>query len=100
MAEDSKPDAAVVRRHIVADGDAIGALWRAYEELADAVHRVEQAQLRPETVKSIEDLVERDRWMRRTGTMLKTASLTIAAVVAGFTVGLDALKGILKRLLS
>jgi argininosuccinate synthase len=99
MADEARPDAQV-RRHIVVDGDAITALWKAYEELADAVHRVEQAQLDTDTVKAVKDLVERDRWMRRTGTMLKTASLTIAAVVAGFTVGLDAIKSVLKRLLA
>ena len=76
------------------------ALWRANEVLAAQITRLEARELTQVEVDALREMLDQDKMMRRLWASARTWSLWIAAVVAGFTLGLDALKALLRKLLA
>lgn len=76
------------------------ALWSGLDSLAKNLERVEKVQLSQAELDAIRLLLEQDRRTRWLWTTARTWALWVTAVVAGLTIGLDALKTVLKRLVS
>lgn len=75
-------------------------LWMALDSLANSVAAAEKTQFSADDIAAIKLLLEQDRRTRWLWTTARTWALWVTAVVAGFTVGLDALKAALKRLIT
>ena len=80
--------------------ETAAALWAGLDGLTKVIDQVERNQLPPEDIAALRLLLEQDRRTRWLWTTARTWALWVTAVVAGMTVGLDALKTMLKRLLT
>lgn len=74
--------------------------WKAMADLQSSVDRLQERTLDEKDVTAIRDLLEADRRTRWLWSSARAWAVWIAAVVAGYTVGLEALKSILKRLVA
>lgn len=77
-----------------------GQMWAALADLQKSIDRIADRTLSEEDMKAIRELLEADRRTRWLWSTARAWAVWIAAVVAGYTVGLDALKSILKRLVA
>ncbi len=68
--------------------------------LRDALAKMKDAQLTEEDSKALREMLEQDRRTRWLWSTARAWAVWIAAVVAGYTIGLDALKAMLKRLVA
>jgi hypothetical protein len=75
-------------------------LWRAVDTLGKSIDRMEKGQLSADDLAAVRVLLEQDRRTRWLWTTARTWALWVTAVVAGLTIGLDALKTVLKRLIT
>ena len=75
-------------------------MWLALADLQKSVDRIEERMPSPEDAAALKALLEVDRRTRWLWATARAWAVWIAAVVAGYTVGIDALKAILKRLIS
>ena len=81
-------------------GDAEDALWKANDALAAQITRLEASALTEAEMVALRVILEQDsrtRWLWATA---RTWALWIAAVGAAVTLGMDALKSLLKRLIA
>jgi hypothetical protein len=80
--------------------EVASSLWRAVEALGNNIDRMEKGQLSADDIAALRVLLEQDRRTRWLWTTARTWALWVTAVVAGLTIGLDALKTVLKRLIT
>ena len=85
---------------LVSGAEQAAAIWKGLDSLSRNVDRIERTQLSPEDLAALRLLLEQDRRTRWLWTTARTWALWVTAVVAGMTVGLDALKTVLKRLIT
>lgn len=74
-------------------------IWAALADLQKSLDRLADRTLSEADMTAIRELLEADRRTRWLWSTARAWAVWIAAVVAGYTVGLDALKAILKRLI-
>lgn len=75
-------------------------LWAALADLQKSIDRVHDRTLSAEELTALREMLEAERRMRWMWATARTWAVWITAVVAGYTVGIDALKAILKRLVA
>ena len=88
------------RSAVLTGAEQATALWRALEGITRTLDAMESRQLSEDDIAAIRVLLEQDRRTRWLWTTARTWALWIAAVAAGVTIGVDALKIVLKRLLA
>jgi hypothetical protein len=99
MATD-KPDDQPVVRHYRLEAKDDESVWRALDMLGDSIERLEKSLPTAKELEGIRKIVERDTRVEWIWSTARTWTLWIAAVVTGFTIGVDALKAVLKRLVA
>jgi len=74
------------------------ALWKASDYLTKTVAELEARSFSESEMDTLREMLEQDRRTRWLWSTARAWALWITAVVAGLTVGLDALKAAIKRL--
>ena len=80
--------------------DEQDSVWKGLDFLGDQLDRIEKAQLSTKELDELRALLDADRKAKWLWASVRTWALWVTAVVAGFTIGVDALKALLKRLMS
>ena len=88
-------------RSIVTTDDSVAdALWRANDALAAQITALEARELSHADVTALREMLEQDRRTRWLWSTARTWALWVTAVVVGITVGFDALRTVVKRLIA
>lgn len=78
----------------------ISSLEGQLSDLGEKIDTIAAAQLTAEDIASLRVIIEQDRRTRWLWSTARAWALWITAVVAGWTIGVDALKSALKRLIA
>jgi hypothetical protein len=91
------PERAVTPDTLAGDINDLGDMISA---LSERVDKLAAGTLTAEDVSALRLLLEQDRRVRWMWASARTGALWVSAVVLGFTVGVDALRTVIKRLVS